>query len=415
MIGLPSLAAYVCLVAIACQASAINDLNAKPLKPFIFNFEASHQIHDASSLIQDFAKQAASLSAVQLRFQRASRHLKATCQNENVDGMKFCTILNGIPLTSTGVIYAKSMDIYLQNSYRSFVDSSAALNFTKANTSSCVAAYAAFICLYDLNYLHCVDGVQSYLPSCNPIYCRFLAGCGAAPLLEAQCNALNSSEPFPCSSGAQPAPPSSITIPRQGDSCSPQPVNSSAGSCAAPLAGALLTSDGLAAANALGRVAWPVVLDLGDALGYDFADKPGCRAAYAAYYCLDLVAGLRCVGGVQAAILPCPAACAAFSDACFPDSGGGSRICAGLSSAGACANATLLDTDSDTTTTTTGMPTPTFPLTPRTTPVTATSPVTAAGPSKSARAARARHAGPAHAAALALALAAAGGTRASMV
>lgn len=151
------------------------------------------------------------------------------------------------------------------------------------------------------------------MPSLN---CSYRARCADEFATEALCNAENSSGS--CTYGAQPASPPSITIHALGDSCSPQAVESSAGGCAAPLEGIPLTPDGLAAAKLLGQVVESMFFDKVRAMPGIFADKPACRLAHHAYICLGTVGPFRCVGGAQALVPPCAAACAAYFAACYP-------------------------------------------------------------------------------------------------
>jgi hypothetical protein len=246
----------------------------------------------------------------------SSRLLGQSCQPNPVTGLQFCSVLNGMDLTSTGSALAKSLDIELGTEFQ-FATSVGFqygdFSWTLPDNNICRSAFASYACLDGVEQFHCINGVSTVSGVCQSTCQAFLSRCSQFTPAQIYSVCADRTQNYGCTTGMQQSSAvlgPIITAKKPGDKCTAQTAPNMA-SCAA-INGLELTQDGLTVATGVDLSLPEIIQSSADSL----VDTPACRAALTAMTCIRRVAPYRCIGGVQTLVTPCPPLCTNYLAAC---------------------------------------------------------------------------------------------------
>jgi hypothetical protein len=263
------------------------------------------------------------------------RLLGQSCVPNTPTGLQFCTVLNGVQMTSNGVALATSLDIELGYEFQY----ATSLGFKMGNSqwnlpdnSVCRSAFAAYACLDGVGAFHCIGGVQAKSGPC-PSTCRaFTSACSSftSATIESVCGAATKIDSCTTGTAVNQSSSATATSKKSGDKCTAQVIKNMA-SCTA-LNGLELTQDGVTVAAGLDLAMPDVIKSFTDAVP---ATTPACAAAYSTLMCLQKLAPFSCVAGAQAVVAPCSSVCTNYMATCSPglSASQASAICTMMASA----------------------------------------------------------------------------------
>ena len=245
-----------------------------------------------------------------------SRILGQSCKPYPVTGLQFCSVLNGINLTSIGGAWANSLDIGLGTEFQfaaSVGFKYGDFRWTLPDSSTCKSAFASYACLDGVENFHCTNGVHTMSGVCKSTCQEFLSRCSDFTSAQIYSVCDDMPQDYGCFTGVQQSSAvPTITAKKPGDKCTAQVVRNMA-SCTV-LNGLELTQDGLTVADGVDLSISEIIQISADSL----VDSPACKAAAATLVCTQKAAPYHCIGGVQALVTPCPSVCTSYFTACSP-------------------------------------------------------------------------------------------------
>jgi hypothetical protein len=271
------------------------------------------------------------LTTIHVRDNKRLRALGETCQAQQVTDLQFCSNMNGINITSKGVLYAKCMDLTAQVEFQAISDWSTSNppSVTVRNTAACKSAFAIYGCFNAISQYECVANLQTEPTDVCPSICRnHMTSCLTKTDSEVNMICGTGPDPSGCSAGKLQASAPTVTAATVGSRCVPQ--TASGLSTCKNLNNALLTPDGLTIASYTDQLLsdyFETILVKTARLNTEFnmslmnltlLASDECRAAWKAYNCLSSVDMFRCIDGTQTPLPACPSMCTVLADACYP-------------------------------------------------------------------------------------------------
>jgi hypothetical protein len=261
------------------------------------------------------------------------RALGEACQAQQVTDLQFCSNMNGINITSKGVLYAKFIDIRGQVEFQATSDWSPSNppSVTVSNTAACKSAFAIYGCFNAISRYECISNLQTKPRSedvCPSICRNYMTSCLKSTDSEVNMLCGTGPDPSGCSAGSLQASAPTVTAATLGSLCVPRTA-SGLTTCKV-LNNAQLTPDGLTIASYSDQILpdfFETILVEMAMLNTKFnmsitnltlLASDECRAAWKAYNCLSSVDMFRCIDGAQTPLPACPSVCTAYADACYP-------------------------------------------------------------------------------------------------